>query len=132
MSWFSKLFGGGKGVVEQVSDVVDKWNPSETTRHAMSIDDIKAGDESQDSARKMELRGHATWFDVLIDGLNRLPRPIMTGWVVCILFGWISPPTHLESMSPVTQNIIWTIVTFWFGSRVLFKDIPTLIKSLRK
>lgn len=131
-TWAKKLFTGNKGIIEEVSDVADKWVPSETTKHKMSIEDLQAGDESQDSARKMELATHNSWFDIAVDGMNRLPRPLITGWVVAMLFGWVDEPAHLQVMSPMTLNIIWTVITFWFGSRVLFKDIPSVIKTLRK
>jgi len=131
-SWIGKLFGGEKGIVGQVSDVADKWIPSETTKHKMSIEDMQAGDSSQDSARKMNQISHSTRFDVVIDGINRLPRPIITFWVVGILFGWIGEPQHLASMNPVLLNIVWTVITFWFGARMVVKDIPAVLKSLRK
>jgi hypothetical protein len=131
-AWASKLFSGKKGIIEEVSDVADKWIPSDTTKHKMSIEDLQAGDASQAAAQKMVLTSHNSWFDILVDGLNRLPRPLITGWVVAMLFGWVAEPAHLQVMSPMTLNIIWTVITFWFGSRVLFKDIPSLIKSLRK
>lgn len=131
-TWAKKLFTGNKGIIEEVSDVADKWVPSETTKHKMSIEDLQAGDESQDSARKMELATHNSWFDIAVDGMNRLPRPLITGWVVAMLFGWVDEPAHLQGKSPMTLNIIWTVITFWFGSRVLFKDIPSVIKALRK
>ena len=129
--WVKGLFSSNKGIVEQVSDVADKWVPSATTQHKMGIEDLKAGDESQASARAMVVPAHDTWFDALVDGLNRLPRPVITGWVIGMLFGWVPEPVHLQTLSPMTLNIIWTVITFWFGSRVLFKDIPAMIKSVR-
>jgi len=135
MNWFTKIIGGlfgsnDKGIVTEVSDTVDKWIPSETSKHNMSIEDQKAGDESQDSARKMELPTHNTWFDSLIDGINRLPRPVMTTWAFGILVGWWPAPV-VGAIDPMTWNIIWTIVTFWFGSRMLFKDIPAAFRLIR-
>ena len=132
MGWLTKiggfLFGGGSGggIVTDISDAVDKWNPSETTRHKMSIEDQKAGDSSQESARGLVLRGGSTWFDNLIDGLNRLVRPVMTFWVFGILTGMLGIPAHLMNIPPMLWNIIWTIITFWFGSRLVFKDVPKL------
>lgn len=130
----SMLFGSssnGKGIVDQVSDTVDKWHPSETTKHEWSIQDQTAGDASQASARKMVLPTHESWFDILVDALNRLPRPVITFWVIGGLTGlWQLQP--LQGVDPVTMNIVWTVVTFWFGSRVVFKDIPTAIYTYHK
>lgn len=142
MSWlgkvFGKLFGGGKGIVEQVSDTVDKWKPSPVTQHKMTIEDSKqavaeqnAGDESQNSARAMQLPTHGTWFDSLVDGLNRLVRPVVTYWIVGGLVGFWRLPS-LGSVDPIMMNIVWTVLTFWFGSRMLFKDLPAAYVLARK
>lgn len=131
-SWLGKLFGSDKGIVEQVSDTIDKWAPSEVTKHKMSIEDLKAGDDSQASARAMVMTSHNSWFDILIDGISRLPRPVITTWAIGMLFGWIPEPIHLQTLNPITLNIIWTVITFWFGSRVLLKDIPSVIKSFKR
>ena len=135
--WLGKLgnalFGSSdKGIVTEVSDAVDKWVPSETTRHRMSIEDMQAGDSSQASARGMQLRSHDSWFDILIDGLNRLPRPIITFWVIGVLFGIVPIPVHWEMIPPMVWNVIWTVVTFWFGARMIFKDIPAIYGYVRK
>lgn len=135
MSWFTKLTGAlfgssDKGIVTEVSDAVDKWIPSETTKHAMGIEDLKAGDDSQASARAMQQPSHDSWFDIFVDGLNRLPRPLFTFWVFGILSGIIVPP-NLQ-LNPILWNIVWTIITFWFGQRVLFKDLPAAWKHFKK
>lgn len=134
MSWLSKavgaLFGGDKGIIEQVSDVADKWNPSPTTIHKQSIEDVKAGDDSQKSAREMQMPTHDDWFNHLIDGLSRAVRPVITYWIIGGLIGLYELKS--PSTDPLMMNIVWTILTFWFGSRMIFKDIPALIKSFRK
>lgn len=137
--WLKKatgaLFGGSdKGIVTEVSDAVDRWVPSAQTKHENSIEDLQAGDASQDSARQMQFPSHDTWFDSLIDGVNRLPRPAITLWAFGVLVGWWDGPKP-EAIDPLTLNIIWTVVTFWFGSRVLFKDVPAMwarIQGMRK
>lgn len=133
--WLGKaaglLFGGSSkgGLVDSISDTVDKWNPSATTLHKMSIEDQQAGDSSQESARSLKLRGGSTWFDSLIDGLNRLVRPVLTFWVFGILTGMLGIPAHLLDIPPMLWNIIWTIITFWFGSRMVFKDVPKMFNK---
>lgn len=129
----SSLFGSssnGRGVVGQVSDVVDKWNPSAETLQKNSIEDLKAGDASQESARAMTLSHHDSWFDIFIDGMNRAVRPFITFWVMGVLFGWWMAP-NTGNIDPVILNIIWTVITFWFGSRVIFKDVPNAISAFR-
>lgn len=128
--FFGKLFVGDKGIIEQTSDVVDKWMPSKTTIHNQSIESLKAGDDSQDSARKMVLVSHDSWLDIGIDAWSRLPRPVIATWVTGVLIGWWEPPAYLNAMyatNPIMMNIIWTVVTFYFGARLIIKDIPAAV-----
>lgn len=133
--FFGKLFVGDKGFLEQTSDIVDKWNPSKTTIHKQTIEDLKAGDASQDSARKMVLISHDSWLDIIIDGWSRLPRPAFATWAFGVLVGWWQAPAHLSALHPIALNILWTVVTFYFGARVIVKDIPAAVmlwKNSRK
>lgn len=138
MGWFmgalTTLFGSssnGKGVVGQVSDAVDRWIPSDATLHEQSIEDQQAGDASQESAREMVIPHHDSWFDILVDGLSRLVRPVITYWIIGGLFGWWKMDIPGD-VHPVMWNIIWTVITFWFGSRMLFKDVPAIFKMYKQ
>ena len=138
MSWLSKAFGAvfgsssnGKSVAETAVDTYERFNPSAVKQHEMSIDDLKAGDSSQEDARKMVLRGHDSWFDIFIDGINRSVRPFMTVWAIGMLMNWWDTTEHWNNIHPMAWNIIWTIVTFWFGSRVIFKDIPAAFAAYK-
>jgi len=127
----SSFFGSssnGKGIANSASNLVDKWMPSAETKQKNSIEDLKAGDASQESARAMILAGHDSWFDILIDGVNRSVRPFITFWVMGVLFTWWEAP-DTKSIDPVILNIIWTVITFWFGSRVIFKDVPSAMTA---
>lgn len=120
------LFGSsenGKGVVGQVSDAVDRWIPSDATQQKQSIERLQAGDASQASAREMILKSHDSWFDVFIDAANRSVRPFFTYWALGILIDWWAAP-DIDNINPFILNVIWTIVGFWFGGRMLFKDLP--------
>jgi len=142
MSWLSKavgkLFGGGKGIIEQVSDVADKWKPGPVTQHKMAVEDAglaiadqQAGDASQASARAMTFPVHESWFDSLVDGISRMVRPVVTYWIVGGLAGFWELP-KLGDVDPVMMNIVWTVITFWFGSRTLFKDLPIAYRLLKR
>lgn len=130
--FFSKLFVGEKGIVGQVADTVDRFFPSDTTLHKMSLEDQTAGDASQDSARKLTFVSHDSWLDIGVDAFNRMVRPVFTYWGFALLMGWVDPPQHLLTMNPIVLNILWTIITFWFGSRIIVKDIPNVLKWMRK
>lgn len=129
------LFGKseGKGVIQQASDVVERWVPSTAKEHEMNIEQTKTEDASQDSARRMQLTAtHEDWFNRVVDALNRLPRPLFTFWAFGLLTGFIKTPSHLNDMHPLALNIIWTIIGFFFGVRTLSQDLPKLIQTLRK
>lgn len=127
------LFGSsnnGKGVAGNVSDLVDRWVPSDATKHDQNIENMVAGDASQASARNMAMPHHDSWFDIFIDGANRSVRPFFTYWAIGILAGWWSGPS-IDSIDPFTLNVIWTIIGFWFGGRMLYKDLPAAIMSYK-
>lgn len=139
MSWLSKAFSAvfgssdnGKSIAETAVDTYERFNPSEVKVHEMSIEDLQAGDASQNNAREMEIPHHESWFDIFVDGVNRSVRPTMTVWAMGMLFGWWDTSNHWDDIPPMAWNIIWTIVTFWFGARVVFKDLPNAIKFWRK
>lgn len=144
MGWISKvfgaLFGGGKGIVEQVSDVADKWNPSPVTKHNMSIADATANEAGVTSARAMQpqLIGEGR-FSVFIAGWNGAMRPMFGTWAFLILVGasfGLIQTTGFQQLDAFSQELVRTIVQFLFGVRIISQDIPrgiaTTIKALRK
>lgn len=70
--------------------------------------------------------GHGkTWWDSLIDGLNRLPRPIMTFGTIWIFYYAISDPVNfaisaraLAAMPKEGWYILGAVVTFWFAAKL--------------
>lgn len=75
-----------------------------------------------------EFRENRNWFDSLIDGLNRLPRPIFAyGTIYLFYLCWSDPDTfvagavNLKLMPQEGWWILGTIVVFFFGGR-LHKD----------
>lgn len=132
LSFAKSLFGGSSatGIVAQAADAVERFAPGAVKQHEMAIEDIKAGDESQKNAQQLVLAAHESWFDIAIDGLNRLIRPVFSFWAFGVLTGLIATD-HLAEIPPMAWNIIWTILGFWFGTRMVLKDIPELVKTIR-
>lgn len=131
MAWWSFLLGGtGKSTVEKLVETATDYMPSKVKQHEMALEDVKAGDDSQRNAQQLQLVSHTTWLDVVIDGANRCIRPLFSIWAFCVLAGWIKVD-HLAVIPPMAWNVIWTIIGFWFGTRMVFKDIPMLIKALK-
>ena len=127
------LFGEStdKGIVVQIADTVERFTPGVVKQHEMSIEDLKAGDESQKNAQQLVLPTHDTLFDVVVDGLSRLIRPAIAFWAIGVLFGWIKTD-HLQHIDPMAWNLIITVVGFYMGFRAITKDFPNLIQVIRK
>ena len=144
MGWLGKvfgtLFGGGKGVVEQISDVADKWNPSPVTTHNMAIENATVNEAGVTSARAMQpqLIGDGR-FSVFIAGWNGAMRPMFGTWAFVILVGaslGMIQSTGFQQLDPVSQELVRTIIQFLFGVRIISQDIPrgiaATIKAIRK
>lgn len=143
MGILSKLFGkSATGVAESavktaegVADIVERWKPSEAARHAMTMDLHRLVNESLANARSYDPRSTGGGLigeiiNVLVDALSRLIRPGVTIVLVGGVFGWweLPPPASID---PMYMEWTYTVVAFWFGSRTIFKDIPTLIRHIR-
>lgn len=145
MGFLSKLFGGGSAAstvaesavktAEGVADIVERWKPSEAARHQMSMDLHKLVNDSLASARSYDPRSSGGGlageiFNVFVDGLSRLIRPGVTIILIGGVFGWwqLPPP---RSIDPVYMEWTYTVVAFWFGSRTIFKDIPSLLAHIK-
>lgn len=143
MGWMQKLFGAGAdatatGVVKTangVADIVERWKPSEQARHDMTMDIQKLVNESLASARQYDPRSEGGGIiggiiNVVVDGLSRLIRPGITIMLVGGCMGWWTLPPP-NSIDPTYMEWTYTVVAFWFGTRTIYKDIPTMLKALR-
>lgn len=133
-NWIGKAFKavfGSSDNGQSLVETYERFNPSEVKQHEMSMDDIKAGDESQANAQQLQLKSHDSWFDIFIDGWNRAQRPLYSTYAFLVLSGSVDT-THFKSIDPIAWNIIWTIIGFWFGTRMIFKDIPAAYAAFKK
>ncbi len=69
-------------------------------------------------------RAGSGWFDSLINGLNRLPRPVMAlGTVGLFVFAMIDPQAfagRMQGLAHVPEPLWWllgAVVSFYFGAR---------------
>lgn len=129
------LFGaggsdGGKSIVQEAADVVDRFHPSPVKEHEMAVEDVQVGDASQSAARSMQFQSSGTdWFNKTVDGLNRLPRPLFAFWAFGELAGILPTPPGINAMNPIVLNIIWTIIGFYFGIRTISQDLPKAVQA---
>lgn len=78
-----------------------------------------------------EYTNSSGFLNSVVDGVNRLVRPLFT-YGVLSLFGWsvVDPEEFvvamraLEAVPEPLWYILGAIITFWFGSKSLFKDLP--------
>ncbi len=125
------LFGSssnGKGVVNSIADIVDRFIPSAKTRQENNEADKQANAESQNDARAMKFKSHDSWFDIFVDGVNRLVRPIITFGLISIWFGWTNAP-DLTDIHPFYVQATLIVFTFWFGGRFVMKDVMAAIQK---
>ena len=137
MSFFTKVLGlfgvgtNGTNVIKQVTDVVDNYKPGKVTTHNMDIETTKVEDASQDSARKFDAPAMDDTFNGIVNGLNRLPRPLFALWSFGVLVGLFPIPSVLATAPALVLNIIWTVVGFFFGIRTISNDLPNLVKAFK-
>jgi hypothetical protein len=71
-----------------------------------------------------------TWWDSFVDGLNRLPRPVITFSIIgTFVWAFYDPAGFIGYMAAmeVVPDELWlmwlTIVAFWFGGRLVSQDL---------
>lgn len=116
---FGGLFGGGRNVVAETAEV---FRPN-AEHSAQRAADYAMGAQGQFAAEfaAPERKG---WFNALVDGLNRLPRPAMAyGTIWLFIYAMYDPLAFSERMvglAAVPDQLWWllgAIVSFYFGAR---------------
>lgn len=104
----------------------------EDTSVSDGVTEVLTSDNDVQRAREMPLApSHNTWFDVLIDGASRLPRPLMAFWVIGILMGlWNGP--DFEAIDDKVETWVEYIMGFFFGHRAMARDIPSMVSGITK
>lgn len=116
---------GGAQVAAAVGDaargVAEVFTPSATRRMELSAEAQTAalrqlGEEYQHPA--------LAWFDRLVNGLNRLPRPMLAfGTLGLFVYAMVDPPgftARMAGLNAVPEPLWWllgAIVAFYFGAR---------------
>lgn len=147
MGWFSKIFGSnpavaaGEGAAAAVvntvgglSAIVEKWAPTAADKQAMS-EDVQAHIAAEIAAARsfnptsVATDGISLFINVVTDAITRLIRPVVTVVFLGGMFGWWTLETR--SLDPFVVTWGQGIMAFWFGTRAVFKDIPSFIKDLK-
>lgn len=117
------LFGGGRNAVAETVELfrenAERGAERDSARSAAALNQYAA--EFSHSRR--------SWFDALIDGMNRVPRPAMAiGTLGLFVSAMVDPIWFAERMTGIAlvpEPLWWllgAIVSFYFGSRYQAKS----------
>ncbi len=115
---FGTIFGNGRNVMVETAEVFRENAERAGQRQA----DIKTQAMQQFAAEfAVPRRG---WFDRLMDGLNRLPRPLLAfGTIGLFVVAMVDPvwfASRMQGIALVPDPLWWlmgAIVSFYFGAR---------------
>jgi hypothetical protein len=117
------LQGGIKGAADAAVDVAEVFRPNATRQMELSHEAFTSA-LTQHSAEFQY--GRTGWFDHLMNGLNRLPRPMLAlGTLGLFIYAMIDPlgfSERMQGLAYVPEPLWWllgAIVSFYFGAREL-------------
>jgi len=133
-NWIGDIFKGGKEVAEVF--VENKEQRGKRAHEEVMADiDRDVASLKQFSAEFIQ-RQNRTWWDSLIDGLNRLPRPLLTiGILSFFVLAPLSPTRFLEIakayelMPPGYWALLSIIIGFYFGGRMQLKSQDMTVRK---
>ena len=116
------LFGEGRNVVAQTAEVFRENAEAGAVRRTSERGAALSQFDAEFSA------GHIGWFDRLMDGVNRLPRPALAlGTLGLFIAAMVDPvwfAARMQGIALVPEPLWWllgVIVSFYFGARHQFK-----------
>lgn len=115
---FGVLFGGGRNAIRETVEIFRPNAEAEAVREAAQ----GAAALSQFAAEfQIERKG---WFDRFVDGLNRLPRPMLALGTLGLFVSALTDPVwfaqRMQGIALVPEPLWWlmgAIVSFYFGAR---------------
>jgi len=125
------LFGSLTKIIPSLKEFAEVFVGNKKERDSNDSDEQIAV-HNEHAAGYTYKANNRNWFDRAIDGLNRLPRPLIT-LMICAMFIWaaVEPVRFAVSMRALdtVPRSMWEIVAmvlaFWFGSRLLARDIAS-------
>lgn len=123
-SLFGWIFGGARearALGQTVTSVAEVFRPNATRALELGHDAYKAAHASH-TAEFQYARGG--WFDSAVNGLNRLPRPLLAlGTLGLFVYAMADPngfAIRMHALSNVPEPLWWllgAVVAFYFGAR---------------
>ncbi len=137
MSWLTTLIGlfkGGKEVAEVFTENSEKKGQRSHAETMATLDHDKAA--LMQFAAEFQNRSNRTWWDSLVDGLNRLPRPLMA---IAVLGFFVLAPVNPEYFTKIAEAykivpdgywaLLSVIIGFYFGGRMQLKSQDMTMKK---
>ncbi len=116
------LFGGGRNVVKETAEVFMTNSEEESVR------DVGLRSAAMDQFAKEFAVARTGRFDRFMDGLNRVPRPLMAfGTIGLCITAMVNPiwfAARMQGIALVPEPLWWlmgAIVSFYFGARYQVK-----------
>jgi len=116
--------GGVRAVGEAATDIAEVFRPNATRRMELSAEAQRAALTAQGDEFQYARDG---LFDRLVNGINRLPRPMLAfGTLGLFVFAMTNPEAFSERMAglvAVPEPLWWllgAIVSFYFGAREMY------------
>ncbi|MDD7971417.1 holin family protein [Roseinatronobacter alkalisoli] len=123
-SLFGLLFGGARearALGQTVTSVAEVFRPNATRAMELGHDAYKAAHASHTAEFQF---GRGGWFDSAVNGLNRLPRPLLAlGTLALFVYAMADPDgfaLRMLALSAVPEPLWWllgAVVAFYFGAR---------------
>ena len=129
MSWWSVI----TGLFRPAKELIEVFKPNAEMEAARGHEETMALSEQdlaslQQFAAEFHGRERRTWWDSLVDGLNRLPRPLITlGILAFFVLAPLEPVRFLEvaKVYEIMPDGFWAllsvVVAFYFGGRMQLK-----------
>jgi hypothetical protein len=144
MAWWAAMPVIGdlfKGAGEAVTDVAHVFTEdaeagaqrAHEERLALTRHDLAS---LQQFAAEFQNRANRTWWDSFVDGLNRLPRPVMTFGILAFFVlapvwpeRFLKIATAYQAMPEGFWALLGVIVAFYFGGRMQLKGHDMQLKG---
>lgn len=141
MGMIDRFLGAGPGIAavgHAATGMAEVFTQNATRR--MELDEEAYARAIAQMGQEFQV-ARAGWFDSFVNGLNRMPRPMMTmGVLALFLYAMVEPAgfsLRMQGLSLVPEPLWWllgAIVSFYFGAREAYYfrnrgGIPTFTPS---
>lgn len=122
-TFFTGLFSKGGNAIGQIGEVVKSvWGNRESRDEYAYKENMRVQDSYAAEFLAPEKKH---WFNMLIDGINRLVRPLFTyGIMAMFIWAAMDPKNfydYVKNIQIIPESMWWvmlTIIGFWFGGRL--------------